>query len=142
MIDENAQTITATIVHDKDRLNFLPAMYGKYFLLGEQLVYGNAQRFVQGYSGGYWQFYRLSNGGFFMAPDSTELQRVVIADNYCSEDMSSEAVGVVLTLFSLSRLLGSQIPDSEADRMLDLYHKLREYGIGHIESSAILTAID
>ncbi|MDP5168579.1 antirestriction protein [Pseudomonas syringae] len=142
MKSEDVATVTVSIVRDQDRLNFLPIFYGNYFLWGEQLVYQHAQRFVQGYSGGFWNFYSLSNGGFFMAPDTTDEQHVVIADNYCSEYMSAEAVGIVLTLFSLSRLLASNIPQSEAERFFELYHRLRDYALAHIESSAIFAAID
>ncbi|MCY1456465.1 Antirestriction protein KlcA [compost metagenome] len=97
---------------------------------------------MQDYQGGYWNFYTLSNGGFFAALDTDKEQHVVIADNYCSERMSAEAAGVTLMLFVLGRLLAARIPENESDRFIDLYHKLREFALEHAEAQAILTAID
>lgn len=144
MITEHTESplVTATIVADADRLDFFPTYFGKYYMTGENLLYVHANRFVQGYQGGYWNFYTLSNGGFFAALDTDKEQHVVVADNYCSERMSAEATGVVLMLFVLGRLLAARIPGSEADRFIDLYHKLRDFAVGHAEAQAILTAID
>ena len=44
--------------------------------------------------------------------------------------------------FVCGRLMAARIPGNEADRFIDLYHKLREYALGHAEAQAILTAID
>jgi hypothetical protein len=34
----------------------------------EPVIYGITELMAHGYSGGYWEFYTLSNGGFYMAP--------------------------------------------------------------------------
>jgi len=140
--DQESTPVTSTIVADADRLDFFPTYFGKYFMAGENLLYVHADRFVQNYQGGYWNFYTLSNGGFFAALDTDKEQHVVIADNYCSERMSAEAAGVTLMLFVLGRLLAARIPENESDRFIDLYHKLREFALEHAEAQAILTAID
>lgn len=141
----NAQEITppiSTVVPDDARSEFYPSHFGKYFMAAENLLYVHASRFVQGYQGGYWNFYTTTNGAFFAALDTTETLHVVIADNYTSEHMSAEAVGITLTLFVLGRLLNARIPEHESERFIDSYHKLREYALGHAEAQAILTAID
>ncbi|WP_426811707.1 antirestriction protein (plasmid) [Pseudomonas sp. WOUb67] len=141
-LNQEATTITATVVAEAARLEFYPSFLGKYFMAGENLLYVHADRFVEGYTGGYWNFYTLSNGGFFAALDSDEKQHLVIPDNYCSEVMGAEAAGVTLTLMMLGRLLCARIPESESERLTDLYYKLRAYAVGHPEGQAILTAID
>jgi len=138
----NQDTITAAIVAEDARLEFYPEFLGKYFMAGENLLYVHANRFVQGYTGGHWNYYTLSNGGFFAALDSDQKQHLVIPLNYCSEVMSAEAAGVTLTLFMLGRLLCARIPQVEAERITELYYKLRDYAVGHPEGQAILTAID
>lgn len=140
--DQEATVITATIVAEADRLDFYPTFFGKYFMAAENLLYVHADRYVQGYQGGYWNFYTTTNGAFFSALDTTETLHVVVADNYTSEHMSAEAVGITLTLFVLGRLLAARIPEHESERFIDSYHKLRDFALGHAEAQAILTAID
>lgn len=138
---ENTQ-IVATLVADDDRIEFYPTHFGKYFMVAENLLYIHADRYVKNYQGGYWNFYTTTNGAFFAALNTTNKQHLVIADNYCSEHMSAEAAGITLMLFVLGRLLGARIPENEADRFIESYHKLREFALGHAEAPAILTAID
>ena len=126
MTDQENTSVNATIVADADRLDFFPTFFGKYFMAGENLLYVHADRFVEEYQGGYWNFYTLSNGGFFAALDTDKEQHVVVADNYCSERMSAEAAGVTLMLFVLGRLMAARIPGNEAERWIDLDHKPRE----------------
>ncbi|MBD8828985.1 antirestriction protein [Pseudomonas sp. CFBP 13602] len=139
---QDTPIVTCTIVADGDRLNFLPTFFGKYYMAAEGLLYTHARKFVQGYNGGFWNYFTLSNGGCFAALDTQETQHIVIADNYCSEHMSAEAAGITLTLFVFGRLLGANIPESESDKFIELYHKLRDFALGHPEAQSILTAID
>ena len=134
--------ITATVVPDSERLDFFPTYFGKYFSAGENLLYVLARKFVKDYDGGYWNFYTLSNGGFFVALDTDKKLNVVVPGNYCSELMCAESAGITLMLFVLGRLCGARIPEAEAERFIELYHKLRQYALAHAESQAILTAID
>nr|BCU00337.1 antirestriction protein [uncultured bacterium] len=141
----DTQAITspvATLVANDDRIEFYPEHFGKYFMAAENLLYVHASRYVQGYQGGYWNFYTTTNGAFFAALDTSETLHVVIADNYTSEHMSAEAVGITLMLFVLGRLLAARIPEHESERFIDSYHKLRDFALGHAEAQAILTAID
>lgn len=134
--------ITASLVAEAYRLDYLPTYFGKYYIAGENLLYRQADLFVEGYCGGYWDFYTLSNGGFFAALNTDKQLRVVITENYFSELMSAEAAGITLTLYVLGRLSSARIPESESDRFVDLYHKLRDFALSHAESHLIMTAID
>lgn len=140
--DQATPIITATIVADDNRLDFFPSNFGKYYQAGEHLLYVMARRFLKDYQGGYWNFYSLSNGGFFAALDTDKAQHFVVADNYFSEHLSAQAAGITLTLFVLGRLLAARIPENEAQRFLDLYSKLLRFAQDHAESQAIMTAID
>lgn len=57
-------------------------------------------RFCENYSGGIWQFYTLSNGGAFMAPDADEGDDEKWAlfnpMNGNGAEMSAEAAGITV----------------------------------------------
>jgi hypothetical protein len=43
-------------------------LFGMYFPLQlKPVIYGITDRMAEGYDGGFWEFYTLSNGSFYMA---------------------------------------------------------------------------
>lgn len=129
----------ASLVPDAERMTFLPRFFGLHHLLkGEFLVYGWMGNLCQDYSGGFWNFYTLKNGGFYMAPAGAKRLRVMCCGNGFDGEMSAEAAGIVATLFTLSQLSF----ETELDRFSDLFHALRAFAASHLEASAILSAID
>jgi len=133
------ERVTAIQVQDEDRLNFLPDVFGDLLMLrGEALVYGWLRQLCAEYSGGFWQFYRLSNGGFYLAPERTDRLRLTVAGNYFDGVMSADAAGIVATLFALGQLAG----ETREERFIDAYHQLRAYACGHDEAASIFAAID
>ena len=62
--------ITSLLVTDADRMGFVDKLFGiSYVLKLEPTVFRFAEHLAAPtYNGGYWQFYALSNGGFYMAP--------------------------------------------------------------------------
>lgn len=56
-------------VEESDRLSFLPYMFGNDFMLAELQVYALAKQWMPEYSGGFWHFIRLPDGGGYMMPD-------------------------------------------------------------------------
>jgi hypothetical protein len=54
---------------------------------------------AQDYSGGLWEFYTLSNGGFYMAP-STDVIFHVSCDNMFEGDLSGDALGITACLYA------------------------------------------
>jgi hypothetical protein len=66
-------TITQALIHDGNRLTHTAALFGFHFPLHlEPLVYATADSLSADYTGGYWNFYALSNGGFYMAPGGND----------------------------------------------------------------------
>lgn len=65
------QQNTALNLHvcEADRLSFLPYLFGDDYLLAEMQVYGTADRYLPQYTGGFWHFIMLPEGGGYMAPD-------------------------------------------------------------------------
>ena len=63
-------TITRQIVSVNQRVNITADLFCVQFSLLEPFVYSMTSKLSCDYSGGYWQFYTLSNGGFYMSPNS------------------------------------------------------------------------
>jgi hypothetical protein len=133
-------TITRQLVADDQRINHTANLFGAYFPLQlEPFVYAMTSRLSEDYSGGYWHFYTLSNGAFFMAPDS-DGQFQVISENGYECLMSADALGITACLYAYSNLSFGQ--GEFADVCARHYHWLREYMFGHGEAASILRIID
>ncbi|MFM0267954.1 antirestriction protein [Paraburkholderia sediminicola] len=137
MID-NQTRISSNVVVDELRLNFLPHYLGAQYLQGEALVYDWAARLSTAYNGGSWDFFQLSNGGFYMAPSNCGRVHVRWHMNGYSDMMGADAFGIVVTLFALCHLAEKCGDDS----IIGHYHELRTFATQHGEAANILRAID
>ena len=134
--------LAAVLVDDEHRLDFLPTYFGPRLMMrGEALVYGWMRRLAEGYNGGFWNYYTLTNGGFYMAPVLGRLRLEVDGNGYGGE-MSADAAGIVATLFVLGQLSAETQGTDECDALIDRYHWLREYAGTHAEAAQIYRAID
>jgi hypothetical protein len=135
--DIEEQPITVKPVPDDLRLNFLPTYFGKHFGRGETMIYDWASRLSAKYNGGYWEFFELSNGGFYLAPigDPVHVQWHM---NDFEGELSADAFGIVVTLFSLCHLAEVTGDDDIGAR----YHYLRDFALSHAEAAPICRAID
>lgn len=134
--------ITSSLVVDSERLNFLTKYFGNLMLIGESMVYQFADKLSGDYTGGGWYFYELSNGGFYMAPAYGSPMSITVQGNYFIGSMSSDAAGIVITLFALNTLVNEFHKRYDVDNLIDRYFFLRNYACEHPESSLILQAID
>jgi len=132
-----ARVIKAELVPEHDRLQVLPRHFGRYMILVEDTVYHFTRRLVPQYTGGYWNFYELPTGGFFMAPDSKPM-RLYVEGNGFEAEMSADAIGITVCLFAFSHR-SFQYPSS---RFAQHYHLLREFACFHPEAELINAAID
>ena len=133
------QPISATLLPEESRMGFLPAFFGEQHMLsGEGLVFCWMRSLSSDYNGGYWNYYTLSNGGFYMAPATDKTFRVTVEGNFFDGELSADAAGVVATLFAVCELANR----TGADRIIDLYHLLRDYAGEHADAASIFAAID
>lgn len=130
--------ITSAVVPEELRLNVLPRYLGRHFLTGESYVYDWAGRLCAAYRGGLWNFFTLSNGGFYMAPAALGHVAVRWHMNGYSDLMGADAFGITVTLFALCHLAEK----THDDTIIDRYHQLREFASQHVEAANILRAID
>ena len=138
--------VTATPVPIVKRLMFLPTLFGpKLMMRAEALLFTYAGRQApDSYDGGVWEYYNLSNGGGYAAPLSPTKLNVNVDGNGFDGDMSSDAAGIVFSLFVINQLCSEcQGKDEKLMQTLaDHYHELRDYASQHAEAGSIFRAID
>ena len=134
--------IAATPLDDAQRMSVPAALFGVMFTTRvEPYVFGIARSLSADYRGGYWEFYALSSGGFYMAPAGDERYQVRCENGYAGE-MSADAFGITCCLYAYSHLSFAG-PRELADECARQYHGLREYTLaGHAEARTILAATD
>jgi hypothetical protein len=133
-------TVTRELVPEDRRMEVVDQLFGTAFPLQlEPVVYGITDRMAQEYTGGYWDFYTLSNGGFYMAPSEDRIFHVKCQNMY-EGDLSADALGVTASLYAYSNLSFSL--SDIAREYARHYHLLREYMVEHPEVREILGAID
>ena len=133
--------ITRTLVATSKRIRHTSDLFGLQFPLRiEPYIFSLAAGLSADYEGGYWHFYTLSNGGFYMAPDDEQVFNVV-ADNGFEGKLSADALGISACLYAYSHLSFRDNP-ALALPCAEQYHLLRDYMLEHAEVDQILRAID
>jgi hypothetical protein len=140
MTQTSLNLVTRELVPEDRRMAVAERLFGIHFPLQlEPVVYGITEKMSKDYSGGYWNFYTLSNGGFYMAPSDERIFHVA-CDNMFEGDLSADALGITACLYAYSHLSFS---DGRFARVSAChYHRLREYMFEHPEVRAILGATD
>jgi len=130
--------IEKTLVPENKRLGFLASQVGSMHFKFEMLTYHVMSQYCKGYTGGYWNFYHLSNGGFFMAWNTDTQVHVVNEMNYCDETMSAEAASIGANLYALSGVSF----ESHDPKIGAHYAALYEFMGEHEEARKIFRFID
>jgi len=138
----DADRIKCMPVPDEQRAAFWPQHFGRIplWITLEPRIFAWMDRFCAGYSGGIWNFYSLSNGGAFMAPDagSDEQWSLFNSMNGNGGELSAEAAGIAVCLMAYSH----HACRTECDAMTEHYYRLRDYALNHPECNAIMHIID
>ena len=142
MIDSpDTTTITRHLVPENQRVAVTAGLFGIHFPLRlEPVIYGIADQMSPDYQGGYWQFYTLSNGGFYGTPEGDQVYAARSLNGWQGE-LSADALGIVVCLTAYSHLSFGG-PEDFARACAQHYHLLREYMYDRSELAAILAAID
>jgi hypothetical protein len=132
--------VTRELVPEDHRLSTTEKLFGIHFPLQlEPVIYGITDRMAEDYNGAYWDFFTLSNGGFYMAPAENRIFHVKCQNMY-EGDLSADALGITACLYAYSNLSFSN--GRFARVCARQYHLLREYMMEHPEVRAILGATD
>lgn len=129
-----------SVVPEHERQDFWRRHFGTVppWLSPELTILSWFSRLCREYSGGYWHFYTLSNGGVFMAPDSQETYDLYCKSNGNRATLGAEAAGIAACLMTYSHL---SFVTARGD-MAEHYYRLRDYALRHPESRDILTLTD
>lgn len=128
------------IVKESDRGPYTAARFGVRFLWLESYVFDSAASLSNDYEGGLWEFYVLSNGGFYMAPRCECTFHVACANGFAGE-LSADAFGLVASLYAFS-LLSFSADQEFAAQSAEQYHALRDYAAQHPEATNVWRATD
>ena len=86
--------ITAHLVPDADRVQHTSKLFGINFPMRlEPTVYGMASMLSSQYQGGYWEFYALNTGAFYMAPKA-DIAYAVSCENGYEGQLSADGYSV------------------------------------------------
>ncbi|MBY0365420.1 hypothetical protein CDN99_15545 [Roseateles aquatilis] len=136
--EDTAPVITASVVPDAKRMQFLPSQFGLVGMLRvEMSIYAWMQNLCPAYNGGHWNFIELSNGGGYMVPTCAESFDLSVDGNGFEGRVSADAAGLIATTFALNALIWQGL-----DRLTDKYKQLIEFISHHPEQAAIRHAID
>jgi hypothetical protein len=142
LADNSPASITISLVADEQRLRFWPQHFGAIpqWVLLEPRIFAWLDRLCTDYSGGIWQFYTLSNGGAFMAPEDDDGEKWTLFNsmNGNGAELSAQAAGIAACLMTYSH----HACRTECDAMTEHYYRLRDYALAHAESRAIMSIID
>ncbi|WP_243391614.1 antirestriction protein [Pseudohalioglobus lutimaris] len=133
--------ITRHLIPEDQRLSATADLFGTFFPLRlEPVIYGITDRMAEDYHGGYWLYYLLENGGFYMAPNWEQHFSAKSLNGWQGE-LSADALGIIVCLTAYSHLSFGG-PEPFARTCAEQYHLLREYMCEHPELGEILGAID
>jgi hypothetical protein len=132
--------ISSTLVPQAQRTSHTKNLFAIRWYWIEEFAFDTATSLSPQYDGGLWDFFSLSNGGFFMAPASTRHFHLACANGY-EGTLTADAFGVTCSLYAYSMLsFSSDAPFGEL--CARHYHLLRDYALQHAEAVQILQAID
>jgi hypothetical protein len=139
--DKTDETLGRTELTDDARADYTHSLFGLAFPIRlEPTVFAIADRMAPAYRGGFWRFWRLANGGFFMAPDAEDAFEVRSMNGW-QGDLSADALGIVCCLTAYSHLSFGG-PETFVRSCAQHYHLLRHWMMGHPELEGILWATD
>ena len=130
--------IEAYLMLEDARIRTLPRHFGARMMTVENRVYHVMREFASEYKGGFWDFYELSNGGFYMAPSCDPVEFSVHTNGF-EGSLSADAAGITVCLFAFSHLSFQQPCEDVFSRH---FYALREFALDHREAGLIVAAID
>lgn len=133
-------SISAIQIPEELRMQHTADLFGIHFPLKLEPVVFDTAHMAAEYNGGFWEFYALSNGAFYMAP-SIETRFHLLCPNGNEVELSADALGIVCCLYAYSLLSFERI-QGFSETCAEHYHMLREFMLGHAEAGAMLRAID
>ena len=133
-------SVHARLLGPRHRVHYTAQLFGHHFPFKlEPTVFAMAGKLSGDYSGGYWHFYALGNGGFYMAPSADTLFKVQ-AENSFEGQLTGDSLGVTSCLYAFSALSFGR--DGFAEVCAEQFHRLRAFAVEHPDWAGIAAAVD
>lgn len=142
---KNETLITAIeVTNPQARLDFLFSKLRSLCHIFERSVFNYMRQHAIAYQGGFWDFYHLSNGGFYLQPPKGYM---LTTPNGFMDEVTAQEAGIIVTLMMLSHfsfLTDEKGLQEDCERISDYFHQLREYifTLSAKSQSTIFRAID
>ncbi len=137
-----AVQITANVISGSRRADHVAGIFGTAFPFAiEPRIFMTAESLSRSYRGGCWEMYALSNGGFYMAPETDRVFPVSAPNGFKSE-MSADAFGITVCLYVFSLASFDRRKPRLAGICTEQFYLVREFALDHPESAAIFGATD
>ncbi|HBZ2695143.1 TPA: antirestriction protein [Klebsiella pneumoniae] len=114
-------------IPQRQRMSFLPSLFGGYFLTGESFVFGFMDKYAKDYTGGHYEFMKAENGAMYLKPDNGYYLSL---PNYFNEVISADFCGIIATSYALNWLIHKahiKGNDQLFNLLLDRNQKLNDY---------------
>lgn len=136
--------ITAKKVQTSARSAVLPSIFGGAgCTVIESAIFDVAGAIIQGYAGAYWEFFKLDNGGFYMAPCIGAPVKLQDCGNMWEGEVSDEVAGIICCLHAYSHTSFAARDGSDFQQALAAqFHLLRDFALDHPNAREIFGAID
>lgn len=131
--------IVATPVEDgNSRLKCLPAICGHSCVALEHTIYDMMGAMSDDYDGGFWNYFSLSNGGFFMAPTAPAFLTINSPNGYVAT-VTAETAGIVACAMAYSHL---SFREHDGHRFAEAYAHLSDYIFQNKDAGVIRAILD
>ena len=131
--------ISAKLCSTDERLSFTSQLFGPVLMSrGESLVLDVHNQMTGRIASGRWDYFTLTNDGLYMAPEKDELQPITWGGNGLDVVLTSDASGIVATLFALN-IMHQEFGDWQPAVLFDL---LEDFAREHAENKKIFRILD
>ena len=136
-------TTTRLMLTDEDARSSFQNYFGKWASKAERRLKDVVRAFCKEYEPYSWQFFKLSNKSFYLAPGGEETILVSIPAHSFKSYLSQDVVGLISSLLTLAYITHISFLTSpyESQTFALLYDRLLDYVEDHQESQTILKIV-
>lgn len=146
MTIDNSIEEERTLVSVEDRLKMLPKYFGNSFYGAsfDHRIFAMMGKLTSDYKGGFWKFYELKNGGFYMSLDSDSSYELADANGGTSS-MSADAASIAACIMAYNHEGWRHYEagnEKGASLLYELCEQLKAFASIHPERKQIYRIID
>ena len=116
-------------IEDEKRLSFLPKFFGYKSVIVENAIYQYAGKYIDGYNGGYWEFYQAGKAPLMVWDANGE---VTVNSEFAEYKTNPQTASLAVMMLAINHLVWAVHETSEtfARELQDAYDNLRDWLYG------------